>query len=1143
MDDDTTAQGLDSQDPTYTHFAHRESFLDLLGRFLQLDVAVTPTVKQTQAETVLLESLGAILDHYLPLPGLLDPSLDEIVTPLMAVVADSTDRLAAGEQLDESRLARVGRLVNWVVKVRGWKAVVPYFPSAIRHLAVLVDLLLPTLADTVSRDQVHPYHHFISAQDTWELRSVLLLWLALLLTVPFSLSALSSASPPLLDVPTFTTLFAAQPVPLAQRVTALALPILSRPGKEGAYASLVLARLYSREDAVTGLPGFWAWAGAELAAGEREAEANFTAALLNMLALLPAMIDPRHLGMVVEFMDTTLFPHLRGSRTAAGSGLIRKLAIKAKGRYWLARLGKGLLEVDDLPEGLEEHLDDLMNGLGDKDTIVRYSSAKYLARISALLPPGLSSQIALATIALFSGTEDEPVIMTSFGTVLDPGGSSAAGTMGFAGGDVTRGEARWHGVCLAIAEMARRGLLDAEAVGEAVGWVLKALTFDLRRASHSIGSNVRDAAAYVLWSLSRACPPATLAPFAESIATALVCVAVFDREVGVRRAASAAFQEGVGRLGLYPEGIDVLTKTDFYSVSVRRVAFTAAVPAVAVHATYRRAMRSHLHHITLRHWDSAMRTLSARALRALLDLGPEDTDDAIGREMAQLASLDAACVHGALVALTKVCGMLRPDDERRGQIFAALNDVRPAALVTHAAAEVIQAACELIAASLSPNVAVAAGTQAVLDRYTETACRRREGEVHEALAAAYGRVSELRNASGDVARLIGDLSSIRAAQKQAAALCLGHVRYALCAASLPRAVDALLAQLAAGTKADIGTRRYVIRSLADIACREDLPVASTGRIFDALVNGLDDYSTDQRGDVGSWVRVVAVRAIARVTVHVSAQARLTAAPAPATPVAAGARAIDQPAFERAVGGMARLAAEKLEVVRAAVGATWADMRDASVVWEWQGSDALAGSQDDLGAWYASVVSLLATRYRSAVVAGLTSSIGSQVASTSSAALSALTSYLVSHPALVGPVSADLVALLRSQINANRTFLPVLATATRLVEAGLLGAPDAGAAVALAVRGVKSVKSVDRIAASMRLVVAATKVELSAVDALPLFLAHRFPRIRTMTAEALYLVLAEADDDVAPALEEVLLETAWTDDVGDAPDRVVALLRA
>ena len=36
------------------------------------------------------------------------------------------------------------------------------------------------------------------------------------------------------------------------------------------------------------------------------------------------------------------------------------------------------------------------------------------------------------------------------------------------------------------------------------------------------------------------------------------------------------------RQGVYPEGIDVLAKTDFYSVSVRRIAFTTAAVSVAV---------------------------------------------------------------------------------------------------------------------------------------------------------------------------------------------------------------------------------------------------------------------------------------------------------------------------------------------------------------------------------------------------------------------------------------------------------------------------------------------------------------------------------------------------------------------------------
>jgi len=63
----------------------------------------------------------------------------------------------------------------------------------------------------------------------------------------------------------------------------------------------------------------------------------------------------------------------------------------------------------------------------------------------------------------------------------------------------------------------------------------------------TIGSSVRDSAAYVLWSLARTLTPDQARPYAQQLAERLVCVAVFDREVSIRRAASAAFQEAVGR--------------------------------------------------------------------------------------------------------------------------------------------------------------------------------------------------------------------------------------------------------------------------------------------------------------------------------------------------------------------------------------------------------------------------------------------------------------------------------------------------------------------------------------------------------------------------------------------------------------------
>ena len=111
---------------------------------------------------------------------------------------------------------------------------------------------------------------------------------------------------------------------------------------------------------------------------------------------------------------------------------------------------------------------------------------------------------------------------------------------------------------------------------------------------------MRDAAAYALWSLPRAYDASTIAPLANRLARNLVSVSVYDREVHIRRAASAAFQEYVGRTvcgstnsfrrptfipsisqGIFPHGIDVLGKVDFFAVGVRRNAFLVAAPQVA----------------------------------------------------------------------------------------------------------------------------------------------------------------------------------------------------------------------------------------------------------------------------------------------------------------------------------------------------------------------------------------------------------------------------------------------------------------------------------------------------------------------------------------------------------------------------------
>lgn len=90
-------------------------------------------------------------------------------------------------------------------------------------------------------------------------------------------------------------------------------------------------------------------------------------------------------------------------------------------------------------------------------------------------------------------------------------------------------------------------------------------------------------------------------------------------QINCRRAASAAFQENVGRHGLFPHGIDVLTAADFQSVGPRTHAYLVVAPYVASFPEYTKPLIDHVVELKLEHWDCAIRELAAKALNKLTD--------------------------------------------------------------------------------------------------------------------------------------------------------------------------------------------------------------------------------------------------------------------------------------------------------------------------------------------------------------------------------------------------------------------------------------------------------------------------------------------------------------------------------------------
>jgi hypothetical protein len=120
---------------------------------------------------------------------------------------------------------------------------VTYFPSDVYSLPLLLKLFSPS-------DEGTAYHPSISPAGSWELRSTLLLWLSLLMTVPFGLSAFDEAGSGQATGGLSQT---------ARRVETLCRPLLYKPSKEGEYAALTLAKLYARPDCITGLEPYLVW--------------------------------------------------------------------------------------------------------------------------------------------------------------------------------------------------------------------------------------------------------------------------------------------------------------------------------------------------------------------------------------------------------------------------------------------------------------------------------------------------------------------------------------------------------------------------------------------------------------------------------------------------------------------------------------------------------------------------------------------------------------------------------------------------------------------------------------------------------------------------------------------------------------------
>jgi tubulin-specific chaperone D len=443
---------------------------------------------------------------------------------------------------------------------------------------------------------------------TWEERYVCLLWLSHLLLAPFDLATISSAGTAANGKPEIQGLIWPENLPgVALRVVPLAVRYLASAGKERDAAKALLVRISMRKDMQElGLLHAlvqWALVHLQSSASTTTTSMYHSIGVLSYLSgLLVSSASTSDMNLyltkiyrTVQAISEEENPAFKSIRSSA---LAKKIIIKVMRAITVIALHliAPLTEPDmERTEIVESTIGHLLEALADNDTPVRLAASKALSIITLKLPPVMASQVVDA--------------------VLDSLTHNVLWVASTVGGD--KGKTRdlsavnpleWHGLILTLSQLLYRRSPPPQSLSEILNALLIGLSFERRSTSgSSVGTNVRDAACFGIWAVARRYTTAELrkvsipaayaskqddwSPVITSViqvlAIELVVSASLDPAGNIRRGASAALQELIGRHpDIVAEGIVVVQVVDYHAVALRSRAMLEVAPKAALLSKY-----------------------------------------------------------------------------------------------------------------------------------------------------------------------------------------------------------------------------------------------------------------------------------------------------------------------------------------------------------------------------------------------------------------------------------------------------------------------------------------------------------------------------------------------------------------------------
>uniref|UniRef100_A0A3P9J9T9 Tubulin-specific chaperone D n=1 Tax=Oryzias latipes TaxID=8090 RepID=A0A3P9J9T9_ORYLA len=770
-----------------------------------------------------------IMNGYQEQPHLLDPHLEWMMNMMLEYVRR--------EDCPPSLLHLSFKFLYIICKVRSYKIFMQILPHEV--------------------SDVEPVLQMISRQDpkdleTWETRYMLLLWLSMTCLIPFDLSRL--------DGHLMSTGGKKEDL-VMNRILVVYLLFMTRPDVKqkclGEFLDWSLTMIsQSRDTSVRDmvLDGALQSLAKLFKHGKRDDLLQYAPTVLQCLEQkrlsesTEAMLRKLNVKLIQRLGLTFLKPRLAAWRYQRGSrSLVANLSMSLQSSSGAAQTPQDSDEQEedyDIPEELEAVIELLLIGLKDKETIVRWSAAKGIGRVTGRLPKELADEVVGSLLDCFSFQETDSA---------------------------------WHGGCLALAELGRRGLLLPSRLKDVVPLIVKSLTYDEKRGACSVGSNVRDAACYVCWSFARAYEPKELEPFVSQIASTLLITTVFDRNINCRRAASAAFQENVGRQGTFPHGIDIVTAADYFAVGNLNNCYLNISVFIAGFPEYTKCMIDHLTAMKINHWDCAIRELATKALHNLTPQAPDYMATTVLPQLLKMAGdTDLHSRHGAILAC--------------GEITHALYKV---ALQTNRYS--YSAVCCLIEKlSLSKlplkNDPVLTGWQWVIDDTLQTLHLISSGNA--AVVSALSALCEgyYQDETGQVDSQMQDvlvsqytegLKSPQILTRCGSARALGCLPKVMIHNKLRQILEGLEQMCTITQKEGSFTeaRRDAVRVIAQVCAkagvcahgRPDSVLCSenAAEVFGVLLSCLNDYTMSSRGDVGAWVREAAMTSLMELSMLVA----------------------------------------------------------------------------------------------------------------------------------------------------------------------------------------------------------------------------------------------------------------------------------